>query len=315
MLNSGGHVLRSISRAVNWQAAPAQRVAASVGRMAENRVGSALLVSALAFAASACGDNETVPPERTPYTGGAPAPLECVPNLDGKIEASEVAPAIGISVSYLVSPFGVERTVNLAGAQGGSGTVWDFSTDFADDQEARIKPSAIAGKWYEGSFPPDAFVTPFDAGGSLENIGLHTDSALLLLGLASRDENPAEGKTLVVYDPPVEVLRFPIQPGTKYASVGQVKNGMIRGLPYAGKDTYEVEVDELGSVVLPALIFKQAHRVRTRVTVEPAVGNATSQRQVSFFTECFAEVVRVTSNTGEAAADFTTAAEVRRIGF
>ncbi len=267
------------------------------------------------FCSMGCGDNETTPPTRVPYTGAQPEPLSCVPNLDGKIEANEVAPAIGTPISYLLSPPGIERNVAIAGATGPEGLVWDFSTDFADDQEARIAPESIAGKWYEASFPPDAFVTPFDGGGRVENVGRHTDGALLLLGLASREENPSDGKTLVVYDPPVEVLRFPIQPGTKFVSVGQVTNGMIRGLPYAGKDTYDVEVDDMGSVVLPALIFKQAHRVRTNVTVEPAVGNATSQKQVSFFFECFAEVVRVTSKTGEKDKDFGVAAEVRRIGF
>ena len=156
-----------------------------------------------------CGDNETTPPARVPYTGVEPEPLSCVPNLDGKIDASEVAPAIGTPISYLLSPPGVERNVSLAGATGPEGLVWDFSTDFADDQEARVAPQSIAGKWYEASFPPDAFVTPFDGGGRVENVGRHTDGALLLLGLASREENPSEGKTLVVYDPPVEVLRFP----------------------------------------------------------------------------------------------------------
>mgnify|MGYP001240507651 CR=1 FL=1 len=265
--------------------------------------------------AAGCGDNATQPPDRTPYTGAQPAPLECVPNLDGKIDASEVRPAIGTPVSYLLSPPGVDRNADVVGGTGPEGTVWDFSTDFADDQEARITPQSVAGKWYEASFPPDAFVTPFDGGGTTENIGLHTDGALLLLGLASREENPADGKTLIVYEPPVEVLRFPLQPGVQFVSVGTVKNGMIRGLPYAGKDTYDVKVDATGGVVLPALIFKQAHRVRTHVTVEPAVGAATSQRQVSFFFECFAEVVRVTSKAGETNEDFSVAAEVRRIGF
>lgn len=272
-------------------------------------------VSALALCAVGCGDNETKPPERTPYTGTAPTPLSCVPNLDGKIEAHEVQPAIGTPVSYLISPPGVDRNADVVGGTGPEGMVWDFSTDFADDQEARITPQNVQGKWYEASFPPDAFVTPFDGAGTTENVGLATDGALLLLGLASREENPADGKTLIVYEPPVEVLRFPIQPGGKFVSVGTVKNGMIRGLPYAGKDTYDVEVDAVGNVVLPALIFKQAHRVRTQVTVEPAVGAATSQRQVSFFFECFAEVVRVTSKPGETNKDFGVAAEVRRIGF
>jgi hypothetical protein len=90
---------------------------------------------------------------------------------------------------------------------------------------------------------------------------------------------------------------------------------MIRGLPYAGKDTYEITVDAAGSLDLPDITFSQALRVRTKVTVEPAAGMAVVTRQASYVFECFGEVARVTSNNGEMNADFTTAAEVRRFGF
>ncbi len=269
----------------------------------------------LALGAVACGDNESVPVERQSYTGPTPEPLTCVPNLDGKIETSEVAAAIGIPISYLVSPAGAERVVDVVGISGKDGLVWDFATDFQDDQTAKIVPTEITGKWYAASFPPDAFVTPFDAGGSVENIVRQNEQALQLLGVASRDENPPEGKTLLVYDAPVDVLRFPIAPGVSFVSTGTTKNATLRGLPYAGKDIYEVKVDATGAVSLPALAFTQAHRVRTRVTVEPSVGVSTSRRQVSYFFECFAEVVRVTSRADEASEDFTIAAELRRIGF
>ncbi len=262
-----------------------------------------------------CSDNATVLPERGEYPGGQPAPLACVPNLDGRIDAAEVTPAIGVNVSYLVSPPGVERTVDLAGYVSTSGLVFPFAADYADDRAVRIVPALAADKWYGASFPADAFVTPLDPGGNLENIGRHTEQGLLLLGIASREESPPEGQTLALYDPPVEVLRFPIQPGTSFVSVSEIKGGTIRGLPYAGRDTYEVTVDATGNLVLPAFTFTEAHRVRTKVTVEPAVGNATTRRQVSYFFECFAEVVRVTSRPDEDNPDFTVASEVRRIGF
>ena len=167
----------------------------------------------------------------------------------------------------------------------------------------------------DGSPLVGAFVTPFDAGGTVDNIARQTDQSLLLLGVASDDQSPAEGQTLLIYDNPVEILRFPIQPGTEFVSTGVVQNGTLRGLPYAGKDVYEVRVDAEGSVVLPSLWFQQAFRVRTKVTVQPAVGASTSRRQVSYFSECFAEVVRATSLPDEPNEDFTTAAELRRIGF
>ncbi|MBK7578762.1 MAG: hypothetical protein IPI67_01035 [Myxococcales bacterium] len=270
----------------------------------------------LAVLALGCGDNKTEAPKYADYQGAEPTALACVPNLDGRIDASEARPAIGAEISYLVSPAGGERAVDIAGTDLGNGRIrWDFATDFADDQRAVVVPAVVAGKWYQAAFPPDAFVTPFDAAGTIENIVRHDDTALWLLGVASRDEAPPEGKTLLVYDAPVEILRFPIEPGGEFVSAGTVKNGTLRGLPYAGKDTYEVSVDAVGEVVLPALAFTQAHRVRTKVTVAPAVGASTSRRQVSFFFECFAEVARATSKPDEPDADFMIAAELRRIGF
>jgi hypothetical protein len=264
----------------------------------------------------ACGDNKSHLPERGAYQGPEPTPLACLPNLDGKIDATEIQPAIDTPISYLVSPAGVERNVDLAGAPLADGSVrWSFTTDYADDQIAEIVPRAIAGKWYEASFPPDAFVTPFDAAGSVENILTQTDQALLLHGIASRDEAPPEGKTLLIYAAPVELLRFPIAPGVSFVSTGTLTNATLRGLPYAGKDTYEVNVDASGEVVLPALAFMQAHRVRTHATIAPAVGASVSRWQVAFYFECFAEVARATSKDNESEADFTTAAELRRIGF
>ena len=57
---------------------------------------------------------------------------------------------------------------------------------------------------------------------------------------------------------------------------------MLRGLPYDGKDTYEVKVDGAGELLTPDFIFTQVLRVRTKVTVEPSAGQATVQRQTAF---------------------------------
>lgn len=263
---------------------------------------------------SACGDNVTPPPSRDAYVGGDSAPLSCAPNLDGKIEARELTPALDVPVQYLVNPSGKERTVDLVGRMEGTRRVFRFDVDFADDQALTIKATGLPGKWYAASFPTGEFVTGVDAAGATEGVYRHEDNGLFLLGLASRDESPAEGKTLLVYAEPVAVLRFPLTAGTKWVAIGNVSNGTIRGLPYAGRDTYEVEDDTVGTLVLHDFTFEQVHRVRTRVTVAPSAGAAVSRRQVSFFSECFGEIVRVVSRDNEPNADFTTAVELRRLG-
>lgn len=260
-----------------------------------------------------CGTNQTHP-ERDRYVPGDPTPLGCTPNLDGQIDSTELTPAVGVPVSFLVSPAGTTRAVDVAGQVSAEGQrVWDWSADVPSDQLAVLEAQALGGQWFADSFPGGQFVTPVDAGGRTLGVYIHDERALWLLGIASATPDPAEGRTLLVYDDPVALYRFPIAPGAEYVSVGEVRDATLRGLPYAGRDVYEVRVDATGRLELPDIGFDQVHRVRTRVTVEPAAGMPVSQRQVSFLFECFGEVARATSQNGETEENFTTAAEVRRL--
>ena len=261
-----------------------------------------------------CSDNLSIPVAPEAYQSPSLQPLECIPNLDGRIDAPELQAAIGIPVSYLLSPVGTERSVDLVGAVDVDGhRVWDWSAGDTSDQLARIHASDVTGRWYASEFPSTAFVTPFDGSGRIEAIYEHDDEGLWLLGLASSEADPPEGTTLFVYSEPVALYRFPIEVGATWTSVGEIRDGLLRDLPYAGRDTYEVEVVRSGLLALPDLSFTQALQVRTRVTVEPAVGYTTTQRQTSFLFECFGEVARATSRTDEPDEDFTTAIEVRRL--
>ncbi len=284
-------------------------------RVAETTVTlAALLAVLLAAGATACGENQTHP-DRASYDGGALQPLACIPNLDGEISRAELGAAIGVPARYLVSPPGVARPVNQAGSVDGAGKkIWDWASDYADDQAVTIVASAPAGKWYADRFPGAQFVSPFDAGGRIEGVYSEDDAAIYLLGLASSVEKPGDGQTLYVYDAPVPIIRFPLAPGKTWTSVGTTKNQVLRGLPFAGKDTYEVTVDAAGQLALPDITFTQAIRTRTKLTVEPTVGATTTSFQTSYFFECFGEVARATSKTNETSADFSSAQEIRRLG-
>ncbi len=276
-----------------------------------------LLVLAGLSGLVSCADNETPPPPRQAYQSGAPPALACVPNLDGKIEASELTPALGVAVTYLVAPQGKERTVDLVGAPNAQGQQeWRFGFDFADDQVARITATKLEGKWYAATFAsvPNAFTAPLDLGGRTDGVYTYDETELRLHGIASTVENPPEGKTLYAYDRPVTIYRFPLQPGATWSSSATVRNGTLRGLPYAGRDTYEQKVDGAGAVVLPDLTFTQAMRVRTLVTIVPSAGAETTQRQTGFVFECFGEVARATSRLNEPDENFTAASELRRLG-
>jgi hypothetical protein len=192
--------------------------------------------------------------------------------------------------------------------------VWDWSVDLADDRVATLSASTLDGKWYASSFPTGQFVVPFDAGDTVEAVYTHDTQAMSLLGLASIQSLPPEGKTLLVYDQPIALFKFPMAPGAAWSSTGKVANATLRGLPYAGQDTYDTKVDAAGTVLLHDFTFTQALRVRTKVTVAPVVGATTTELQVSFLFECFGEVARATSALNETKEDFATAAEERRLG-
>jgi len=276
-----------------------------------------LLTAALALgplALLACGDNKT-PAPRQGYEASTLPQLSCAPNLDGTIEAKELRPALGVAVRNLVSPQGKARTVDLVGSGAAPTQAWDLGTDYADDQVATISASAVGDKWYAATFPSATFTAPLDAGGLVDAIYANNDTAIVLLGLASRDADGPGGKTLLVYDAPITIYRFPMTVGAAWSSSASVKNGTLRGQPYAGKDTYDVVVDGRGKLVLPDYTFTDVLRVRTTVKVEASAGPpVTVQRQTSFVFECFGEVARATSQPNEAQTDFTNAAELRRLG-
>jgi hypothetical protein len=242
-------------------------------------------------------------------------PLECIPNLDGVIEAKELQTTIGVPVTYLVNPAGSTRPVNVVGEVNPQGRrVWNFAVDSADDRVAKLQASAPATKWWASFFPAAQFTTPLDLGGRIDGVYANDGANLLLLGYASSAEHPPEGRTLVIYSQPVAIFRFPLQVPKAWVSVAEVRNATVRGLPFAGRDTYTVKVDAAGVIELPDLSFTQVLRVRTTTVIEPSVGAAIVRRQVGWVFECFGEVARATAPDNESKDDFTTAVEFRRLG-
>ncbi len=273
-----------------------------------------ILATALALTQVGCGTNVTAGGHDA-YVGGEVAPLQCAPNVDGVLTANELLTVFDTPVSYLENPAGKTRTVDVVGVTAKNGAItWDFGADYADDAALSVTVTTLTGKWYAASFPGGQFVTPQDAAHTLEAIYRRDDAGVYLLGLASTDPAPKEGQTLIVYDAGIVVAKFPMSAGTTWVAKGNVINGKIRGLQYAGADIYEVTDDAVGRVVLHDFTFDAVHRVRTKVTVSPSAGATVVTRQVSFFAECFGEITRVVSQNNEPNADFTTAAELRRLG-
>jgi hypothetical protein len=247
--------------------------------------------------AGACQAN-TTPTSDTDLT----PPVSCLPDRDGSLTAAELPVAIGASADFYV---GANRTVDLSGPD------WDLADEDADDDVVAVAPAAFGAQWYADSFAGGQFVTAGPSG--LDAVYHLDDQGLWLHGLASTDPSPPSGETLLVYDEPVAVLRLPLAAGDAWTDVGVVSGGTINGLPYLGSDTYEIAAGEAGNLDLPYVRFHGALPVATHVTVRPdAGGTMTSRRQVSFLFECFGEIARAESRPDETAAEFTTAASLRR---
>ncbi len=274
------------------------------------------LLAALSLAAGVAlaGCAPSIPISNLISDAGDAGAYTCLPNLDGVIDFSELQPALNVPVNYVVSPPGVTRTVDLAGATDSSGNlVWDFSQSFANDISVTIAASSLSAKWYQASFPGGQWAAPLDVADTLEGVYSTDTQAIYLLGVASTVESPKAGKTLYVYGEPVAIYRFPLQVGSVWVSTGTVQGGFVNGLPYAGTDTYAVADDSLGEMNLPAYLFTQVHRVRTTVTQVPSAGESQVTEQTSFLFECFGEIVRATAPVNVTSENFTTAAEVRRL--
>lgn len=245
---------------------------------------------------AACGTNET--PQAMPV----PANPACLPNRDGQITADELPLALGATVSYYV---GANRTIAQAG------TDWNFSEERADDDVVAVGPAPLRDQWYAASFPAGQFVV--DAGQGLDGIYHQDTQALWLDGTASQQEST---KTLIVYSPPLPVLRFPVKAGDIYTTTADLAGATISGLPFQGTDALTVDVADEGKLRVPYVEFSPVLRVRTLAVRKPSAGGvpSTSRRTTIFLFECFGEVTRAESKPDETNPDFTNAAYLRRFG-
>lgn len=250
----------------------------------------------LLLALAACAGGDLAAPD------DVAAPLDCLPDLDGAITAAELPIALGQRAPYWESR---DVAIDVTGA------AWDLSEESPADELVEVGPAPLGERWYAAEFASGHFVLASSPG--LEAVYHLDELGLWLHGLASVEPDPSGGRTLLVYDAPVPVLRLPLRAGDAWTAVGTVGDGTLNGLPYVGADTYTFAAVAAGPLAVPYVRFDPAIQVRTHVVARPAAGGVeTSRRQVSFVFECFGEVARAESRADEPAEDFTTAAILRR---
>ena len=226
----------------------------------------------------------------------------CQPNNDGIIERSEVAFVAGAHANFRVAQ---SVTVDTAGQKQADGSrVWDFSGALAGDHDMKLETEDPKAGWYAADFTGATVAAKISDTQSLRGVYQATNTAILMTGLVS--PSGGSSKTELTLVPPVPVLQFPLQDGSTWSTSPTV-SGVTSGVPTTVVQVYDSTVDAHGTLVTPLGTFRVL-RIATNVT-----GALVYTRQFSFVTECLGTVATVTSQNGESAAEFTTAAEIQRL--
>lgn len=244
----------------------------------------------------ACADN------LTPYAadGGSERDLfACIPNLDGVFEQSEMPTQLRNEVPYLVAQ---NTNVDLAG------TEIDLRNEIAGETKLNIVALPLESQWFADEFSAGSIVVPLSGAGDTFGILRLSEDALRLEGIVSRQE----AHTLLHYQNPIDLYRFPLTVGSAWTSTSAV-SGTLASVAYNGIDTYEVSVPSTSRVLLPHLRFQSAYRVHTKVTSDSgAAGVIVTRQQISLLSECFGEITRALSQDNESDINFTAASELWR---
>ena len=233
----------------------------------------------------------------------------CTANKDGIITRDEVPIAAGLHATYKI---GKDEDVSTAGtpAAGGRRT-WDFSAALASDVSVLVETQPLAGKWYAAKFPGASYASKLKEGSDLIGVFETSPGALLLRGVVSPTESSP--KTELTDDPPVSVLKFPLQLAAKW-STDTLVGGTAQDVALFGtySEKYTSEVDAAGELETPLGTF-EVLRVKVQLVRTIGVLPATTIRTFAFVTECYGTIATVTSKDNETNVEFTRAAEIRRI--
>lgn len=237
---------------------------------------------------------------------GDPPAFLCKPDHDGKVDRKEMHFAAGLS-----APFRVARDAKFQAAGedvAGQGKVWDLVGPFEGDEDLAVATLPVQGAWFEADFVGATYAAQLDTGSPLLGVFEATGDRLLLRGVVSPENDLF--KTSLTYDPPAVVLQFPLDLGTSFQSVSEVK-GFKDGVYSIWYETWSSKVDSKGAVKTPFGNFP-ALRVQTTLTRKVGVMDFVT-RSLAWVAECYGTVASARSPLGASSVDFPVADELRRI--
>jgi hypothetical protein len=239
---------------------------------------------------------------------------DCEGNNDGVIEASELPWGTGVSVPYLANRQDEVVQVQPAGEQIQGITTWDFS-QAPDDLSLDFELLDPSGLWFGEHFPGASYAVPLFAH-AIDLLAVFSvdGDGFTMLGMASRLESPAAGQTLLVYDEPVQVYELPLELGSGWSAEASFRDAVIQGVVNAGEETYDFEVDAVGTLLLPGFAMENTLRLTVRVEQTFAVSsgdNPVRSLRHIYLRECFGELARITGLPGDTELELEEASELR----
>lgn len=249
-----------------------------------------------------------------PDGGGTGLP-GCPVVHDDQLTAAELPTSLGIELRFIEAKSDDGIPVDLVGELADDDVrEWRFEQAMPGDGPIGVVAEAIDGKWFAAEFPGASYTTKIDSAGVNYGVFARDDDAIRILGVASAEE----GTTLLKYDPPVDVVQFPLALGASWTSTAANAGTFESNDYYQSTDVYETTVDAVGRVVTSAGGF-DVMRLRVVQSVDVPIiffpFNLHYQWvRYSFVTACYGEIAHVDSLEGETENVFTTAGLVRRVG-
>ena len=247
---------------------------------------------------------------------GEPPLAECTADLDGVMSFDEMPVVTGIEVRYVRNLPGAPVEVDVEGELATEGgRLWDFSDGPADVGATLVlqEPGELTAS---DLFPDATYAAPMliespDLMGWFR-VDDGDEPTLSMLGMATRDGVDPASRTVVVYDEPLVLYRYPFGVGDAWEQTVTYRDALAYGIPNQGVEHYHVEVDARGTARLPGGVeVSDVLRVRVQVdqTLALAAGGHTQTfHQLLWVRPCFGELARVVS----ADPDFATVDEFRR---
>ncbi len=255
-------------------------------------------------------------PDGVPWIDQVDTLRACLPNNDGVITAAEMPVFLGAAVSYRVNAPNTTLDVAPSGIEQLGEWTWDFR-NIPNTYAVNVKVEDPSEFWFFEEFPDAEHASPV----SLYDTSLlggykDQDGMTLMLGVASREKNGAV-YTLIKYDEPVQLFKFPIKPGSQWSQTVHFSNAVMQGVQNAGSETYTFSVDGRGTMLLPDFTLENTLRVRLQLTQTFVVAQGkptTTHIWYMYLHECLGEVARIVSLPDEEDKEFTQATEFRRLG-